>query len=252
MESLDEKLVSENVTGLTLSDIVTKNYKSAAVFEKFGLDFCCHGKKSIPDACEEKGVNAEEVLTQLEKLDENNSSEREEQYYQWDLDFLADYIVNVHHKYVREIIPVISAHAEKIASKHGENHPEVISIANNFSIVYKDLKQHMMKEEQLLFPYIKYLVKTEKNAGIAEQPFFGTIKNPIQMMELEHESAGNLLGEIRNLTNEYTPPAEACNTFKVYYKELKDFEEDLHKHVHLENNILFPRAIELENKMFNK
>ncbi len=178
--------------------------------------------------------------------------EREEQYYQWDLDFLADYIVNVHHKYVREIIPVISAHAEKIASKHGENHPEVISIANNFSIVYKDLKQHMMKEEQLLFPYIKYLVKTEKNAGIAEQPFFGTIKNPIQMMELEHESAGNLLGEIRNLTNEYTPPAEACNTFKVYYKELKDFEEDLHKHVHLENNILFPRAIELENKMFNK
>ena len=252
MESLDEKLVSENVTGLTLSDIVTKNYKSAAVFEKFGLDFCCHGKKSIPEACKEKGVDAEEVLTQLEKLDENNSTEREEQYNQWELDFLTDYIVNVHHKYVREIIPVISAHAEKIASKHGENHPEVISIANNFSIVYKDLKQHMMKEEQLLFPYIKYLVKTEKNAGIAEQPFFGTIKNPIQMMELEHESAGNLLGEIRNLTNDYTPPAEACNTFKVYYKELKDFEEDLHKHVHLENNILFPRAIELENKMFNK
>ena len=184
MESLDEKLVNESLTTLTLSDIVTKNYKSAAVFEKYGLDFCCHGKKSIPAACEEKGVDTEEVLTQLEKLDENNSTDRHEQYNQWELDFLIDYIVNVHHKYVREIIPVISAHAEKIASKHGENHPEVVNIANNFSIVYKDLKQHMMKEEQLLFPYIKYLVKTEKNGGIAEKPFFGTIKNPIQMMEL--------------------------------------------------------------------
>jgi regulator of cell morphogenesis and NO signaling len=250
MESLNEKLVGGYETGLTLSEIVIKNYKSAAVFEKFGLDFCCHGKKSISEACEEKGINEEEVLIQLEKLNENNFQKNNEQFNQWDLDFLIDYIVNVHHNYVREIIPVISAHADKIAAKHGQTHPEVITIANNFSVVYKDLKQHMMKEEQLLFPYIKYLVKVNKNFAAPEKPFFGTIKNPVQMMEAEHESAGNILAEIGQLTNKYTPPSDVCNTFKIYYQELKEFEEDLHMHVHLENNILFPRSVKLENELF--
>lgn len=251
MESLDEKLVKENITNLTLSEIVTKNYKSAAIFEKYGLDFCCHGKKSISDACEEKGINTEEVLNQLEKLDEGNSELTQEQYNQWEVDFLVDYIVNVHHQYVRNMIPIISAHAEKITSKHEQNHPELIRIANNFSVVYKELKQHMMKEEQLLFPYIKYLVEVKNKTGKPEKPFFGTIKNPISMMEAEHESAGNLFAEIWQLTNSYTTPADACKTFKVYYKELKEFEEDLHKHIHLENNILFPRSIELEDRLFN-
>jgi len=249
MATLDVKMVKENITDLTLSEIVTNNYKSAAIFEKYGIDFCCHGKISISEACEKRGVNAEEVLSQLEKLNENISGKKEEQYNQWGLDFLTDYIINVHHKYVRDMIPVISAHAEKVASKHGENHPEIIRIANNFSIVYKDLKQHMMKEEQLLFPYIKYLVEVKNKSGKPEQPFFGTIKNPIQMMEAEHESAGNLLFEIGRISSGYTPPADACNTFKVFYQELKEFEEDLHKHVHLENNILFPRSIELESKL---
>ncbi len=252
MESLNEKLVNENITELTLSEIVTNNYKSAAVFEKYGLDFCCHGKISVSEACEEKGINVQEVLVQLENLNENNSKDSREQFNQWELDFLADYIINVHHKYIRDIIPVISAHADKVASKHGQNHPEVISIADNFSVVYKDLKQHMIKEEQMLFPYIKYLVNVKNNSTKAEKPFFGSIKNPIQMMEAEHESAGNILSEIGSRTNNYTPPADACNTFKVYYQELREFEEDLHKHVHLENNILFPRSIELENKLFNK
>ena len=252
METLDEKLVKENITNLTLSEIVTNNYKSAVIFEKYGLDFCCQGKKSISDACEEKGINTEEVLLQLEKLNEDNLEQKQDQYNQWEPDFLADYIVNVHHKYVRNMIPVISAHADKVTSKHGENHPELIGIANNFSVVYKDLKQHMMKEEQLLFPYIKYLVEVKNKSGKPEQPFFGTIQNPIRMMEAEHESAGNLLAEIGQLTNGYTPSADACNTFKVYYRELKEFEEDLHKHVHLENNILFPRSIELEEKLFDQ
>jgi regulator of cell morphogenesis and NO signaling len=251
MESADEKMVNENLTELTLSEIVTNNYKTAAVFEKYGLDYCCHGKVSISEACDGKGINVEEVLIKLTNLDENNLQQNQEQYNQWGLDFLADYIINVHHKYVRDMIPVISSHAEKVASKHGPNHTELIKVANNFSIVYKDLKQHMMKEEQLLFPYIKYLVNVKKNSSQAERPFFGTIKNPIRMMETEHESAGNYLAEIGDLTNNYTPPADACNTFKVYYQELKEFKEDLHKHIHLENNILFPGSIELENKLFD-
>ncbi len=252
METLYENLAKGNVKDLMLSEIVTNNFKSAAVFEKFGLDFCCRGKKTISDACEEKGINPEEILIQLEKVNENYLKENHEQFDQWAIDFLAVYIVNVHHKYVREMIPVISAHIDKVVSKHGQNHPELIKVANNFSVVYKDLKQHMMKEEQLLFPYIKYLVSVENNLAQPEKPFFGTIKNPIQMMEAEHESAGNLLAEIGVLTNNYTPPADACNTFKVFYQELQEFEKDLHKHVHLENNILFPRSIELENKLFNQ
>jgi regulator of cell morphogenesis and NO signaling len=252
METLDEKLVKENITALTISEIVTKNYKSAAIFEKYGLDFCCHGKRSISEACKEKGISTEEVLARLEEINEGNSDINREQYNHWELDFLADYIVNVHHKYVRNMIPVIAAHAEKVSSKHGQNHPELISIANNFSVVYKDLKQHMMKEEQLLFPYIKYLVEVKTIAGKPEQPFFGTIKNPVRMMEAEHESAGSLLAEIGILTNNYTPPDDACNTLRVYFRELKEFEEDLHKHVHLENNILFPHSVELENKLFNQ
>lgn len=252
MESLDEKVIKEKITTITLSEIVTNNYKAAAIFEKYDLDFCCHGKKSILNACEEKGINAEEVIIQLEKISEDNSGPNQEQYNRWGLDFLADYIVNVHHNYVRNIIPIISAHADKVNFKHELNHTELKSIANNFSIVYKDLKQHMMKEEQLLFPYIKYLVEVENNSGTPEQPFFGTIANPIRMMEAEHESAGNLLSEIRILTNNYTTPADACNTFKVLYQELREFEEDLHKHVHLENNILFPRSIELEDILLNQ
>ncbi|MFZ0454528.1 MAG: iron-sulfur cluster repair di-iron protein [Ignavibacteriaceae bacterium] len=252
MESLDVRLVNEKITHLSLSEIVTNNFKSAAIFEKYGLDFCCHGKKLISEACEEKGVSVEEVLTQLENLNENNAEQYQGQYNQWNLDFLADYIVTIHHKYVRNMIPVISAHADKVTAKHGHNHPELISVANNFTVVYKDLKQHMMKEEQLLFPYIKYLINVQNNSAVPEAPFFGTIKNPVQMMEAEHESAGNLLAEIESLTNNYTPPADACNTFKVFYQELREFEQDLHKHVHLENNILFPRSIELENKLFNQ
>lgn len=252
MESLDEKIVMDNIASLTLSEIVTNNYKSAAIFEQYGLDFCCHGNKSLLDACKEKEINSEEVLSRLGKFNQNNLGHNQERYNQWALDFLADYIVNVHHKYVRNLIPVILAHAEKVNFKHGQNHPEIISIANNFSVVYKDLKQHMMKEEQLLFPYIKYLVEVKSKSGKPEKPFFGTIKNPIHMMEAEHESAGNLLAEIGELSKNYRLPADACNTFKVFYQELREFEEDLHKHIHLENNILFPRSIELEDKLFNQ
>ena len=252
MESLDEKLVTENIIHQSLSEIVTNNFKSAAVFEKYGLDFCCNGKKSISEACEEKGVNVDAVLTQLIKFNENHPEQNQEQYNKWDLDFLADYIVNVHHQYVRDMIPVISAHADKVTSKHGKNHSELKNIENNFAVVYKDLNQHMIKEEQLLFPYIKYLVKVRNNSGTPETPFFGTIKNPIQMMEAEHESAGKLLADIGVLTNNYTSPEDACNTFKVFYQELREFEQDLHKHIHLENNILFPRSIALENLLFNQ
>jgi len=230
---------------LTLSQIVTINYRAAGVFERYSLDYCCKGNKSFSDACTEKNLNAGEILAELqntEVITENNYM----RFSDWDLDFLVDYILNNHHKYIRNVIPIISAHAEKIASKHGDTYPEVVEINQIFSRVSKDLKQHLMKEEEILFPFIKYLVKSEKLGLKAERPYFGTIANPIKMMDAEHIDAGDSMFQIRKLTNNFNPPEGVCSTFKTYYKELKEFEEDLHKHVHLENSILFPKATLME------
>ncbi|MCL5029793.1 MAG: iron-sulfur cluster repair di-iron protein [Bacteroidetes bacterium] len=235
---------------LTLSQIVTKDHRAAGVFEKYNLDFCCKGNKSLGEACKEKGLNAEEILSELQSVNivpnENNL-----RFNDWELDFLVDYIINNHHQYVKDSIPVVSAHANKVASVHGKNHPETIELNKIFTVVYKDLKQHLMKEEEILFPYIKYLVKVKNNNSNPERPYFGTIANPIKLMESEHTSAGDNLFSIRKLTDNYTLPADACTTYTTYYKELKEFEEDLHKHVYLENSILFPKAIMLEEKIFN-
>ena len=150
------------------------------------------------------------------------------------------------------MIPIITLHADKVASVHGKNHPETIKIADLFLTVRDELEMHMMKEERILFPHITKLVGLSNN-GIGEStPYFGTIKNPIAMMEAEHQSTGDGMSEIRNLTNNYTPPDDACETYKISFKELKEFEEDLHKHVHLENNILFPKAIKLEESLFGE
>lgn len=231
-----------------LSEVVKHNFRMAAVFEKYNLDFCCRGNKSITDACKEKGINPDLVKNDLTRI-ENNLSDQGQRFAAWDADFLVDYIVNNHHKFVREMIPVISAHTEKVASVHGSNHPETIKVAKVFSVVYKDLKQHMMKEEQILFPYIKQLMNAKRNNSKSDLPYFGTVKNPIKLMQAEHESAGDAMYEIRELTNNYTAPEDACNTYKVCYEELKAFEDDLHKHIHLENNILFPAAVDLENEI---
>ncbi len=235
---------------LTLSQIVTKDHRAAGVFEKYNLDFCCKGNKSLGEACKERGLNAEEILSELQG---GNIASRGDnlRFNDWELDFLVDYIINNHHQYVKDSIPVVSAHANKVASVHGKNHPETIELNKIFTVVYKDLKQHLMKEEEILFPYIKYLVKVKNNNSVPERPYFGTIANPINMMESEHTSVGDNLFAIRKLTDNYTLPSDACTTYTAYYKEMKEFEEDLHKHVYLENSILFPKAIELEKKIFN-
>jgi regulator of cell morphogenesis and NO signaling len=239
---------NDNFTNLTLSEIVKLNFKTAEVFEKYNLDFCCKGNKQLNTACQETGVDENEVLSELGKIESFSNSTVN--YADWELDFLIDYIVNTHHKYVLKMNPIISEHTKKIASVHSKNHPELIEIAQSFSVVYKDLKQHMLKEEEMLFPYIKYLVQTQKQGGTkVEPPFFGTVRNPIHMMKAEHKAAGDELFGIRKLSDNYTIPSDACNTFMVTFKELKEFEEDLHKHVHLENYILFPKAIKLEAEL---
>lgn len=254
MNSTDVSINNKNdFQGLTLSQIVTKDYRTAAILERHGLDFCCKGNKSIDQACKGKDINPKELIKELNNVGKNNSNLPTGQtgmnFDSWELDFLTDFIINNHHGYIRSMGPTIYSHAEKVAIAHGKRHSETIEIANKFLVVYKDLKQHMMKEEEILFPYIKNIVHVKRNLGMWEKPYFGTIKNPVSMMEAEHQSAGDATHEIKDLTNNYTPPDDACNTFKVLYKELRKFEEDLHQHVHLENNILFPKSIILEEEV---
>ncbi len=236
---------------MTLSEIVNKDFRTAQIFEKYNLDFCCRGNKSLSEACNEKGLKSENVFSELQNISVNNAA-NSIRYDEWELDFLIDYIINNHHNYIRSITPLISSLAGKVVSAHGKNHPEVIKIAEIFSTLGKELSQHLMKEEQILFPYIKNLVKIKNNNSKYEPPYFSSVENPIRMMEAEHTAAGDDMYEIRNLSKNYLIPSDACNTFKVFYKELKEFEEDLHKHVYLENNILFPKSIELEKELLNK
>jgi regulator of cell morphogenesis and NO signaling len=239
--------VFDNLDEKTLAEIVTDNIRSAIVFEEYGLDFCCNGKRPLAEACQNKNVNVEDVLRSLSELDSKNNSEKINY---WELDFLIDYIINNHHQYVRKMIPIISMHADKVASVHGENHPETKQIADLFFAVREELESHMMKEERILFPYIKQLYYANKNNEQIAPPPFGTIQNPIRMMEAEHQSAGDAMKSIRELSNNFSTPEDACNTFKALYSDLKEFEEDLHKHIHLENNILFPKSIKLEEELF--
>lgn len=234
---------------ITIGEVVAQNFRAAQVFEQFGLDFCCGGKKTIDAACSEKGLDSDTVLNELSKL--NGGVVKGIDYNSWDLDFLADYIVQTHHSYVTRSLPNIFAHSQKVASVHGTNHPEVIRIVDLFSNIKDELEGHMQKEEKMLFPYIKKIVAVKKNNLEMSYPPFGNIQNPITVMENEHEGAGLQLSEIHTLSDNYTPPEDACTTFKVLYKELNEFEDDLHIHIHLENNILFPKAIELERSLTN-
>jgi len=232
----------------TIGEVVARNFHTAKIFEDFGLDFCCGGKKTIQDACREKGINPETIVGSLTNIGNPNGSTAH--YDKWELDFLVDYIITNHHTYVSNEITTIDHHLAKIASKHGENHPEIYRIESLFNDLKEELIIHMQKEEKMLFPYIKKMVVAQKNSLEFPFPPFGTISSPISVMEHEHENAGRLMREINIASNSYSPPRDACTTFRILYNELAEFENDLHIHVHLENNILFPKAIELE-KVFN-
>lgn len=167
----------------------------------------------------------------------------------WDIDFLTDHILSVHHKYVMEAIPVIFEYTQKVAKIHGENHPEVIIIAEKFLNLTDELNRHICKEEEILFPYIKHLAIANSYGMKIEPSPFGTVESPIKLMEQEHDIVGKIMEEIKKLSNNYIPPSDACSTYKLSYLKLKEFDDDLHEHVHLENNILFPKAIELEKQL---
>ena len=243
--------ISKRITGEndeTLGQITAKDLRKAQVFKKYGLDFCCGGKKTVKQACAEKGLDVTKVEQELQQADKLPSP-RPLPYGDWSLDFLADYIINTHHSYVKKNLPDIKAYAEKVMKGHSNHHPELLSIHQLVEDVNTELMAHMMKEERVLFPYIKELVAAKNNTQPLHAVHFGTIQNPINMMEMEHEMVGKNLEVIRKLSNNYLLPEDACASYSLLYRMLDEFEGDLHLHIHLENNILFPKALEIEKQL---
>lgn len=231
----------------TLGQIAAKDLRKAEVFKKYGLDFCCGGKKTVKEACAEKGLDVTKVEQELQNSNKSSFTARPLPYNDWTLDFLADYIVNTHHSYIRKIIPDVRSYAEKVAKVHGAHHPELLQINRLAQEVCDEMSSHMVKEETVLFPYIKQLVAAKNNGN--EKVKFGnleTVETPINIMEMEHEVVGNDMDQIRKLSNNYELPEDACASYSYLFKTLDEFENDLHIHVHLENNILFPKAMDME------
>ena len=236
----------KNIKEQTLATIVTNNHFTVPVLEKYHLDFCCKGKRTLADACIEKGLPLETITEELEKSSSALQSNKMP-FTEMTAEQLISYILIHHHFYVKQSMPTILGHLEKVATKHGDRFPYMVEVFVLFKEIYEEMTAHMHKEEMILFPRIKEVAAMQdahQHSTLSE----GYLTAPIEVMEHEHDQAGEILYKIRKLTNNYTPPAEACTTFQVSLAELKEFEEDLHRHVHLENNILFPLAEKMLNK----
>lgn len=231
----------------TVADVVTENIKAAHIFKKHGIDFCCGGGVSIKKACEKAKIDPSILEAELLNLD--SVQDRAYDFNSWKLDFLTDHIINVHHNYVEENNPLLLQYAKRVNHVHGHHYTELAEIESLVTKVVQELAAHMKKEELILFPFIKKLVKAEREGTEVPAIHFGSVENPIKMMETEHEEAGEILRRIAELSSNYTPPQGACNTYRAFYAKLDEFEQDLHQHVHLENNILFPKALRLEKKL---
>ena len=240
-ESTREQLTSPETT---VGAMVADDFRTAAVFEKHGIDFCCGGRIPLAAICREKGLDLATLQQEIAEV-KNSPVDRSHNYAAWALPFLADYIVNTHHAYLNENCAQIAAYTDKIAGVHGSHHPEVIEIAAIFARIVTDMTAHLKEEEEVLFPAIKRIDAARKAGNTPEASDVETIRSSLIRLDHEHQEIGDAVHAIRHLANGYTIPDDACNTFAVTYRKLREFEDDLHKHVHLENNILFPKAAEL-------
>jgi regulator of cell morphogenesis and NO signaling len=230
-------------TDMTVRDVATELPQSTRIFEKLKIDYCCGGGQPLAEACASAGIDVDNVMEMLTEVTHSKSQDEDFQ----TLTELITYILDTHHVFTKAEMDRLQSLADKVLHAHGGNHPELIHLDELLTRLCADLKPHLFKEEQVLFPYI---VATEEAANQKRAiPFapFGTVNNPIRMMMKEHDTAGQILRELRALTSDYKVPADACISYKTLYQALENFERDLHQHIHLENNILFPKALDLEN-----
>lgn len=236
--------------GETIGEITAADFRKAEVFKKYGIDFCCGGRKTIDQACREKGIDAALLRSELE-ASPAAAVVVDIPYQDLKTEDLIKHIVDQHHTYVTRQLPVLTELALKVEQAHAEFHPELIQIRHLTDLLNEELSAHLQKEERVLFPYINRLMVCKAEGRKPEIPGFDSVERPINMMEMEHESAGELLAEIKSLSAEYSPPADACNSYRQLFELLQAFETDLHVHIHLENNILFPRAVALEKSLMS-
>lgn len=231
----------------TIGEIAVKDLRKAEVFKKYGIDFCCGGKKTLSEVCAEKNIDVTKVETELQQLS-TESKVSNISYNEWNIDFLADYIVNTHHTYVRKYLPELLGYSLKVAQVHGDRHPELAHIKNLVGEINEELTEHLKEEEDVLFTRVKKIVQA-KNSGQPLDKEERSLQQLIEELEKEHDFVGRCFDKIRELSNSYQIPDDACSSYKLLYKMIQEFEDDLHIHIHLENNILFPKAVEMEKSL---
>ncbi len=241
----------ENTTEKTVGQFVAEDYRTAQVFKNHNIDFCCKGNRSLQEVALKNNLDVNALQREIEEAVKQESTENAD-YKSWPLDLLADYIEKKHHRYVAAKIPVLKQYLSRLCEVHGEKHPELLEIAEHFSVSAGELAMHMKKEELLLFPWVRKMVRVKQLGESSERPHFHTVKNPIAAMMQEHDNEGERFRRIALLSDNYTAPSDACNTYLVTYALLQEFEADLHRHIHLENNILFPGAEKLEREIVIK
>lgn len=237
-----------NLKTKKVGEFVAEDYRTAAVFQRNGIDFCCKGGRTIEEACSTGKISPDTLLADLNDV-LKQSGEPDNDFQLVKLDELANYIVDKHHRYIEATTPALRQFLDKLCKVHGSRHPELFEINELFSRSAGELAAHMKKEELMLFPYISRMAQANERGEAPEPSPFGKVENPIMMMMHEHESEGNIFEKISELSAGYEAPADGCTTYRVAYTMLKEFEADLHRHIHLENNILFPKAIAMEREL---
>ena len=234
-------------TNRTVRDWAVEVPGATRYFEKVGIDYCCGGARPLAEVCAERGIDASVVVAALEALaDQATPARRTDDPAAMTLTALVDHIESTHHVFTTNELARLEALFDKVCNAHGDRRPELIEMRNVFRELSADLLPHMGKEEQVLFPYVRALEAAAKQYRPAPKPVFGTVRNPIRMMMMEHDAAGELLARLRALSSDYVPPADACVSYGTLFRALAELERDLHTHIHKENNILFPRAATLE------
>jgi regulator of cell morphogenesis and NO signaling len=233
-------------TTKTVAEIAIENPIAAREFEKLGIDYCCGGKRTLEEACASAKLSVDEVLGRLERLSAQTANTDEQDFSSMSLTDLIAHIEGTHHVLVRQECPRIQELAAKVVAKHAANHAELRQVQEIFGALASELSVHLIKEEQVLFPYVQQLEEATVAGEAAPPAMFGTVANPIRMMEREHDGAGEALRALRSLTRDYTLPEDACTSYQLLYQGLQAFERDLHQHIHLENNLLFPRSLAME------
>lgn len=237
---------TSDIRNLSVGQIVAESFYTARIFKNYGIDFCCHGSNSLEDACRIAGIETETVIEALNG--ESNSANGDIPFASWPLDLLVDYILKIHHRGIRKNGPGLLALIEKVRNVHGANHPELFELYNLVSESLVDLENHLQKEENVLFPYLLELIEASESNTKISPMHCGSIANPIRVMHMEHEGEGNRYQHITQLTSNFQAPEDGCNTYRLMLSELERFVANLYEHIHLENNILFPKCLILENK----